>query len=40
LKKEKYRATLNFIMAGPWYIAIKIHHAGKVTSVKFNVDAR
>jgi len=27
LKGEKYRATMNFIMSGPWIIAIKISHA-------------
>ena len=40
LKKEKYQATMNFIMAGPWYIAIIINHEGKVTKTKLNVDAQ
>jgi hypothetical protein len=40
LKKEKYRAMMNFIMAGPWYINIIINHAGKVTNTKINVDAQ
>ncbi len=40
LKREKYRATLNIIMAGPWYIAVKIHHGGKMMTVKINVDAQ
>ncbi len=40
LKKEKYRATMNFIMAGPWYIAIKIMRAGKTMTAKFNVDVQ
>jgi len=40
LDGEKYRATMNFIMAGPWIIAIKITHAGKRLTAKFNVDAQ
>jgi len=40
LKKEKYTATMNFIMSGPWYIAIIINHAGKISTTKINVDAR
>jgi len=40
LKGEKYRATMNFIMSGPWIIAIKIDHEGKRKTVKFNVDAQ
>jgi hypothetical protein len=40
LKGEKYKATMNFIMTGPWIIAIKINHAGKMMTAKFNVDAQ
>ena len=40
LKGEKYRATMNFIMSGPWIIAIKINHAGKISTAKFNVDTQ
>jgi len=40
LKGEKYKATMNFIMSGPWVIAIKINHAGKTSTAKFNVDAQ
>ncbi len=40
LKGEKYRATMNFIMSGPWIIAIKINHGGKISTAKFNVDAQ
>ncbi len=40
LKGEKYRAKMNFIMSGPWIIAIKISHAGKISTAKFNVDAQ
>jgi len=39
LKGEKYKATMNFIMTGPWIIAIKISHAGKMSTAKFNIDA-
>ena len=39
LKGEKYKATMNFIMSGPWIIAIKINHAGKMSTAKFNIDA-
>lgn len=40
LKGEKYKAKMNFIMSGPWIIAIKINHAGKILTAKFNVDAQ
>jgi len=40
LKGEKYKATMNFIMSGPWIIAIKINHAGKISTAKFNIDAQ
>ncbi len=40
LKKQKYRTEMNFIMAGPWYIVIIIHHSGKISTAKFNVDAQ
>ena len=40
LRGEKYKATMNFIMSGPWIIAIKINHAGKMSTTKFNVDAQ
>ena len=40
LKGEKYKAKMNFIMSGPWIIAIKINHAGKMMAAKFNVDAQ
>ena len=40
LKGEKYKATMNFIMSGPWVIAVKINHAGKMSTAKFNVDAQ
>ncbi len=40
LKGEKYKAKMNFIMSGPWIIAIKINLGGKIATAKFNVDAQ
>jgi hypothetical protein len=40
LKGNKYKATMNLSMSGPWNIAVKITRAGKTSTVKFNVDAR
>jgi hypothetical protein len=40
LKSERYRATMNIIMCGPWYIKIIIKHAGNISTTKFNVDAQ
>jgi hypothetical protein len=40
LKGEKYKATMNFIMSGPWIIAVKINLEGKISTAKFNVDAQ
>jgi hypothetical protein len=40
LKRDKYRATMNIIMAGPWNIAVKINRGGRMTTAKFNVDAQ
>ncbi len=40
LKGERYKATMNFIMSGPWIIAVKIIHAGKTSTAKFNIDAQ
>ena len=40
LKGETYKATMSFIMSGPWIIAIKINHAGKTSTAKFNVDTQ
>jgi len=39
LKKDKYRATMNLIMSGPWIIAIIITRDGKTTTARLNVDA-
>ena len=40
LKGDKYRATMNFIMSGPWVIGVKINQGGKISTAKFNVDAQ
>jgi hypothetical protein len=40
LKGDKYKATMRFIMAGPWIIAIKITRGEKTTTAKVNVDAQ
>jgi hypothetical protein len=40
MKKGKYYATMKFIMAGPWYIAIIIQRDGKISTTKINVDAQ
>ncbi len=40
MKKGKYLATMKFIMAGPWSIAVIIHHGGKTSTTKINVDAQ
>jgi hypothetical protein len=40
LKGKKYKATLNLIMSGPWVIAVKITHAGKTATAKFNIDVQ
>jgi hypothetical protein len=37
-KGDRYRAKMNFIMEGPWYIAVKINHQGKTATAKFNVN--
>lgn len=38
LKKNQYKATLNFSMSGAWFVNIKITRAGKTQTVKLNVD--
>jgi hypothetical protein len=39
-ESDKYKAKLDIIMAGPWYIKIIIKHGGKISTAKFNVDAQ
>ena len=36
----KYRTTMNLIMEGPWYIAVKVNLAGKTSTAKFHIDVR
>ena len=40
LKGEKYRATMDLIMAGPWIIRVLITRDGKKATAKFNIDAQ
>lgn len=39
-KGNKYRATMNLSMSGPWNIAIRITRSGKTSTMKFTVDAK
>ncbi len=38
LKGGKYAADLNFSMAGPWEVRIRISRGAKVQSVRLNLD--
>ena len=40
LKGKKYKATMNFIMTGPWIIAVKITRQGKTVTAKLSVDVQ
>jgi len=40
LKSEKYRLTMDLIMAGPWIIRVMITRDGKKATAKFNIDAQ
>ena len=40
LKGDKYKATMNLSMAGPWTVAVKITRADKTQSARFTVDAK
>jgi hypothetical protein len=40
LKGDHYLATINFSMAGPWSVNIKINRGGKTQTVKLNVDIK
>jgi hypothetical protein len=40
LKDKRYVATVDFSMAGPWSVAVKITRGGKTQSVKLNVDVK
>jgi hypothetical protein len=39
-KGDSYLATVNFSMAGPWFVNIKITRGGKTQTVKLNVDVK
>ena len=36
----RYRTSMNLIMEGPWYIAVKVNLAGKTSTAKFHIDVR
>jgi len=40
LNGRKYETTMDFIMAGPWYIAIILKRDGKSLRTRFSVDAQ
>lgn len=40
LKGDKYKATMNLSMAGPWSVAVKVTRADKTQTAKFTMDAK
>lgn len=40
LKDEKYHATIDLSMAGPWNIEVRITRDGKTSKAKFSIDAQ
>jgi hypothetical protein len=40
LKSDKYKATMNIIMSGPWIIVIKMAFDGKTYTTKLNIEAQ
>jgi hypothetical protein len=40
LKNNSYQTTINFSMAGPWFINIKINRGSTKQTVKLNVDIK
>lgn len=36
----KYKAKMNIIMTGPWYVKIIIKQGDRISTTKFNVDAQ
>ena len=40
LKGDVYQTKVNFSMAGPWNLAVKINRGGKTARAKFTVDVR
>jgi len=39
LSGETFAAKMNLSMSGVWYITVKISRGGKISAVKFNVEA-
>lgn len=39
-KGNEYKAKMNLSMSGSWNVAIKITRAGKISTMKFTVDAK
>ena len=39
-KDAEYSSVMDLSMAGPWNVVVKVLMDGKVTSFKFNIDAR
>ncbi|MFZ5998312.1 MAG: FixH family protein [Nitrospirota bacterium] len=40
LSGSEYKGKVNFSMAGPWNVVVKVTRGGKTSSMKFSVDAR
>jgi len=40
LKGNEYKAKMNLSMSSSWNIAVKISRAGKISTMKFTVDAK
>ncbi len=40
LEGSEYKATMNLSMSGGWNIAVKIAKGGKISTMKFNIDAQ
>jgi len=40
VQKNTYQGKLNFSMAGPWNIVVKILRSGKTVSTKFSLDVQ
>jgi hypothetical protein len=40
LKGEKYKITMDLIMAGPWIVRVLITRDGKKATAKFNINAQ
>ncbi|MFA5353033.1 MAG: FixH family protein [Thermodesulfovibrionales bacterium] len=40
LNGDRYRATMDLSMAGPWNIAVKVKKGGKTSTARFSIDAQ